>query len=500
MKELVSQSKEISHEYCCTVVKIGEVKPIEGSDFLGQTLVNGLSIVVRKDMVKEGDYMFYAANETQLNLDFLSVNNQYEFSERQLNANADEVIKLYEESEKLRNAGKIEEADTVYNKAKSMVGFFGKNGRVKMIKLRGCPSMGYLFGLDSMITWCPLMKEFNMEENEGMDFDTVNGEKFICAYVPPIKENQRADRAAKRNKKLRAFDRMIPGQFSFHYDTQQLNREIGRIKPTDNVTISVKLHGTSVIIGNIKVKVPKFKGLYSKIFNWLPGFLQFTNEGYDVVYSSRTVIKNSKINSKVTSGFYGADVWATYYELLKDKIPEGMTIYGEIVGYVTDSNTMIQKGYDYKCLPGKNQLMIYRISQKVYDEELGYEKNVEWNVKEVYVWTKLLIEQYPELKDYIHPIDILYEGTLADLYPEISTTEHWHENVLEAMKNDTVHFGMEKNEPLCRNKTPREGIVLRINDDPINEAFKLKCISFLSKEAKMIDEGEVDIELEQGRY
>ena len=500
MKELISQSKEMSREYCCTVVQIGEVKPIEGADFLGQTLVNGLSIVVRKDLVKEGSYMFYAANETQLNLDFLSVNNQYEFGERHLNANADEVERLYNLSEQLKREDKFEESSDFYNQAKSMVGFFGKNGRVKMIRLKGCPSMGYLFGIESMINWCPMMKDFDMAANVGVDFDTVNGEKFICAYVPPIKEYpKRLGKEGQRNKVLKKFDRMIQGQFAFHYDTQQLNREIYRIKPEDIVTCSIKLHGTSICIGNVKVKAPKIGGLYAKLFNYLPKWLQFTKEVYDVIYSSRTVIKNSKINSGVTSGFYGTDVWGTYYDLLKGKIPQGYTLYGEIIGYVTGSNTMIQKGFDYKCKPGENKLMIYRISEKVYDEE-GHSTNKEWNVRDVYNWTVELVEKYPELKNNIHPIDIVYEGTLANLYPNLSLTDHWHENVLEAMKVDKEHFGMEENESLCRNRTPREGIVLRINDDPVNEAFKLKCIAFLSKEAKMIDAGEVDIELSQGRY
>ena len=271
------------------------------------------------------------------------------------------------------------------------------------------------------------------------------------------------------------------------------------IKPEDIVTCSIKLHGTSICIGNVKVKAPKIGGLYAKLFNYLPKWLQFTKEVYDVIYSSRTVIKNSKINSGVTSGFYGTDVWGTYYDLLKGKIPQGYTLYGEIIGYVTGSNTMIQKGFDYKCKPGENKLMIYRISEKVYDEE-GHSTNKEWNVRDVYNWTVELVEKYPELKNNIHPIDIVYEGTLANLYPNLSLTDHWHENVLEAMKVDKEHFGMEENESLCRNRTPREGIVLRINDDPVNEAFKLKCIAFLSKEAKMIDAGEVDIELSQGRY
>jgi Sec7-like guanine-nucleotide exchange factor len=54
---------------------------------------------------------------------------------------------------------------------------------------------------------------------------------------------------------------------------------------------------------------------------------------------------------------------------------------------------------------------------------------------------------------------------------------------------------MEMNEPMCFTNVPREGIVVRISDDPVAEAFKLKCIKFLEKEAKNIDKGEVDMEM-----
>jgi hypothetical protein len=109
----------------------------------------------------------------------------------------------------------------------------------------------------------------------------------------------------------------------------------------------------------------------------------------------------------------------------------------------------------------------------------------EMNVGDVKTWTEMMMLM-PDLKDIMLPIPILYEGSLKDLYPDVDTENHWHENVLEALKNDTEHFGMEKNEPMCKNKVPREGIVLRIDNDPIAEAFKLKCIKFLSKEAEMV--------------
>ena len=122
---------------------------------------------------------------------------------------------------------------------------------------------------------------------------------------------------------------------------------------------------------------------------------------------------------------------------------------------------------------------------------------------EVYDWTKKLIERMQEANDEnwkrIKPIDILYHGTLADLYPEIDTENHWHENVLEAMKNDKVHFGMEDDEPLCQyNKVPREGVCLRKFNDTILECFKLKTNSFLLGEVIRMDEGDVDIEMAEG--
>jgi hypothetical protein len=78
MKELLQTSEKIQHEYCCTVVRIGELKPIQDSDFLATTLVNGIQIVVRKDETHEGDIMIYAMNETQLNKEFLVINNLFE--------------------------------------------------------------------------------------------------------------------------------------------------------------------------------------------------------------------------------------------------------------------------------------------------------------------------------------------------------------------------------------------------------------------------------------
>lgn len=570
---MFSKSDSFKSEYCCSIIRVGEVKPIEGKDKIGYTLVNGETIVVRKDQVKEGDVLLYASNETQLDKDFLGANNLFESSSYQLNSNANEIEpyilknkelkaeaenlekvikKLFicskfligydsaviaagdneeEKSEletRLNNSRKTiskyiggsfnedstlidyvttaqkycaekktqldiikKEIDETTAYIRGHVGFFNKTGRVRSIRLGGVQSMGYLFTLDELAKYNPNVKNISLNQYVGEDFDTIEDKLFIKAYVPFVPERRQVSKVEKRNKKIEQFDRMVKGEFSFHYDTQMFARCINLFKPTDKVVITNKLHGTSLICGKLHVKtpikIPFYKWIWNKFVDLTGLFKSLRITDYVVEYgnvtSSRTVIKNQYINKKVTGGYYGADIWSEYGDLIYPFLDEGMTVYGEICGYISNSQRMIQKGYDYGCDEGENFLMIYRITTTNED---GSKK--EWNVQDVYNWTKKLITEHTELEKRIRPITIFYHGTLQDLYPDLSLMEHWHENVLEAMRNDKEHFGMEKKEPLCRNSVWREGIVIRKDDDDLAEAFKLKCMHFLKAEAVLMDD------------
>jgi hypothetical protein len=128
--------------------------------------------------------------------------------------------------------------------------------------------------------------------------------------------------------------------------------------------------------------------------------------------------------------------------------------------------------------------MVYRITD--HDKEL--------ELSDVIAYGQYLKEH---LGDIVLDFPLMYHGTLGELYPEISTTEHWHENVLEALKVEKK-FLMEQMEPMCINKVPREGFVIRKANDPIKEAWKLKTDAFRMREAKQIDAGEVDMEMAEG--
>lgn len=587
-RNVFTKSSEFKSEYSCACVKIGELTPIEGSDFLAKTLVFGTQIVVRRDFIKPGDTMIYCANETQLNERFLSVNNLFEISCREKNANAAEVEAIMAEyapikakADKLRNEAKNakgiiegntkrakkfekevarkekwmatldaeseeykkaneelanlkEEAEyslskameytTVYTNLKKQVeeivnsgkhivdeakkhcGFFNKYGRVRCITLKGTPSFGFLFSPEELFKFDNTVTMEDIEAYIGQEFDTINGELFVKVFIPPMPKESRRNNANKAQKKIKRFDRMIDGEFFFHYSTTQLEKTINQFKPEDVIDVSTKIHGTSSIFAKVKVKKPiRWKTILFSPWNWvmrlfhLPLIKTYKVE-YGPVYSSRTVIKNRYINSSTNGGYYNADIWTEYGDIIYPYLDEGMTVYGEIFGYITGSDKPIQKTYDYGCDKGENKIMFYRVTK----DEDG--KKREWEVQEVFEWTKNLIERMKANNDEnwkkIHPIDILYHGTLEELYPDLDTENHWHENLLEKLKNDKEHFGMEENEPLCTyHQVPREGICVRKYADPIRECYKLKTISFKLGESLRYDSSnEDDIEMMETYY
>jgi hypothetical protein len=344
------------------------------------------------------------------------------------------------------------------------------------------------------------------------EFDTIDGELFVKAYVPEVRQPRNRDgltrNERKRGKRIVKLDRMVEGQFAFHYDTNMLKDNLWRFNPDTVVDISVKEHGTSFICGNVLTKRYLEESFFIKTKRGLRNFFRrilssidhkkrpyiypdFVLE-YGEVTSSRGVIKNQYINKDVGQGFYKVDIWSEYGKIVFPLLSEGMTLYGEIVGYVTGSTSMIQKGYDYGCKIGENILMPYRITTTDIDGN-----HTEWNLQDVYKWTLKVLEEHPELEGKIKPIKILYHGRLGDLYPDLDLEQHWNQNVLSRLEEDK-QFGMEMNEPMCKTKVPREGIVIRIEDDVKAEAFKLKTTAFRLREAKQVDAGEVDMEMELG--
>lgn len=460
-------SKGANVNYLAKIVEINNFVKHPNPEYtkLQVAVVDGFNIIVSTDMQK-GIYVYFPAMS-------------------QINPSLLEYLSLYSNSALNRNPEKK--------------GFFEKNGRVKAIKLGGFASEGFLLPIDDLKDW--ILDSVNVELTDikiNTEFDEVehNGKTFWInrKYVVQTNVTSRTNAGAYRNNKLKKFNKLIDGQFKFHYDTILIRKEPWVIKPTDLISITSKWHGTSLIASRVLCRRPRKK--WDKILTWLytkfGGTLPMHTDvdsypDYDYIWSSRSVIKNSNINPSTGEGFYEVDVWKYGFDYLKPYLQKGMTIYAEIVGYLPNGK-YIQKGYDYGCRPpravddykeGVNfKVVVYRITSTNVDGVFH-----EYSAKEVQDYCKTV---------GLKPVNEFYYGYAYDLYPNIFNDENYGENFISALADDERFF-MEMNSPDCTNNVPQEGIVIK-KEDGIAHAWKLKTFAFMNREQKELDKGVENVE------
>ena len=423
-----------SENYTASVVKIKEIMPIEGADKIGRAFINGNTVIVSKELDISQPVVYFTAL-SQLSHDLCRKTNSY--------------------------------TDSSLNEDDTKKGFIEKSRRVKALKLRGVISNGLIL---------PLLF-FPKGLKVGDEFTHINGVEYVVKYKAPITKevDPLAKKDKKRNNKIKRFNRMIEGQFHFHDNTSHLAKNLHRLNPDTVVSITDKLHGCNGVIGNVLVK--KELTIKDKIAKWFG--IDVKDTYYDVIYSSRSVIKNSTINKEKGGGFYGEDVWEVVKEEVEHLILKGITLYGEIYGY-TPKNKMIQKGYDYFCKEGEHKFMVFRITQT----------NVDGQVTE---FTPTQIKNFCDERGLKHSEYIKYFGQLSNLLPmkEDEDLELWRIRLYDYL----CAMYTEKDCVLNNNKVPEEGIVVRIEDGK-NEynAFKLKSQRFILGEVAEQDKGETNIE------
>lgn len=429
--------KENSKNYACSVVEIKDLFPIEGADKIQRCLIFGNDIVCSKD-VKVGDKMLYFVSGTKLNEDYCKFNNLLDNAE--------------------------------LNRDPSVKGFIShKQFRCKAIKLRGVISNGMLMPLKSL--WG--VKDVNLVElNIGDEFTTLDGIDVCEKYIVPVRNSNPGGKSPKQPKKI---DRLIDGQFFLHGDTDNLRKNIHKVSPYDIIGLHYKKHGTSVVIGNVLVKrqLKWYERLAAK-------FVDVTDTQYDIVYSSRKVVKNQYLNPDTGAGFYGEDIWGVVAKEIGHLIPKGWTLYGEILGY-TPTNSAIQGKYDYGCNVGEHKFYVYKISIVDQDGSVIY-------------LTDKQIEEYCDKVGILYRDTFIYYGRAIDRFNYIDekewNVETWRKKFLEVL--ESTHN--EKDCYMCVNKVPEEGIILRVESLFNYEAYKLKSKRFILMESDEQEVGSGNIE------
>ena len=238
--------------YVATICRVGEIHPIEGADKICRTIVNGYDIVVGKD-TKEGDIVVYVPVETEICEKFLAANNLYEISEWQRNANHEEAGEILTKAEEAKTNGNSDEAGKLYQEAKTKVGYFNKRNRVRIVTLKGIASNGFVANISSLVRYDEKLANTDWESLINTQFNYIDDEEFCKKYIPPIKEpternNQK--RFNKKMKKIKKFDRLVEGQFAYHYDTVKIEgANIARIlNPDTMVTISTKVQDRKSVV------------------------------------------------------------------------------------------------------------------------------------------------------------------------------------------------------------------------------------------------------------
>lgn len=428
MKQIITDTN-----YTATIVEIKNKIDLPGCDNICHTNIFGNMVIISK-VTNVGDIGLYFPPECRLSETYLHENSMYR--------------------------------DKTFNKNQDKSGFFEKGGRIRCVKLRGHQSAGLFMPLSSL-SYISLDKGLQINDSfNNLEIDSKVYE--ICKkYVVQARHSFHTQKQRKKAKE----SKIISSQWHFHYDTEQLGKNIYWFEPDDVIFISKKMHGSSFISGKVLCK--RKLNPIEKFLKYIIG-VAIKDVEYDIVYSSRKVIKNPDLNSKVTH-YYDTDIWGFVNEEIKHTLTDGLTLYGEIVGF-TPEGSPIQKDYDYGCINKEHHPYIYRITYTAPDGQ-------------VFDFDPLQVKQWCD-NNGLKSVPMLYCGKVRDLFPDLDTHTHFQETLLEKLKEKYL----EKDCDMCKNNVPDEGIVIRNLSEPHLNAFKLKSFRFLEKESKQLDKGEVSLE------
>jgi hypothetical protein len=425
MKLLEPQNKD----YAAVVVKLPKPVKLEGLDNLVGLPMLGAQALVAKD-TDYGELALVFTAGTQLSEEFAYKNNLH------------------------RHADK--------NEDQSQTGYLEDNRHIRSIKLRGHTSSALVLSLGSV----SYIKGVDPSQfNEGDTFDQI-GDHEICRKY--INKKTYKERQFEKNKKVwtRVEEKFLPQ----HYDTDNYFKYSHIIPENTEVTVTQKLHGTSIRVANtiVQRKLTFRDKVAQKI-----GAVIATTE-YDYVYGSRRVIKDKNNPSHVH--FYDTDIWTSVGERLKGVIPQGYLVYGEIIGW-TPEGAALQSRYTYDVPHGEAHMYVYRVA----------------TINPEGVVTDLTYDQIAEFcRDRgFTVVPLLWRGKYKDFKPE-----DW----VDFPGHDTLHNYYEDGYaavPLSRDSPCDEGVVIRA-EGLAPYTLKCKSATFVGYDNQNTAEGVLDME-EEGK-
>jgi hypothetical protein len=414
--------KPENENYAATVVALQSIVPLEGSDNIVGTPLFGFQAIVGKDS-QPGDLGIVFPAESQLSVEYAKENNLF----RHGDLNRDESAK----------------------------GYLEDNRRVKAMKFRGHRSDCLFMPITSL----SYIKGLKLEElKEGDTFDKLGDHNICNKYV--VKRTRNEARLEKNKEKFIRVDKKFMPE---HYDSDQYYRNSDVIPPERLITVTQKLHGTSIRVGHTVVR--NRLGVRARLAKLIGVKVQ--EHSMDYVFGSRKVIKD--VNNPNQNHFYSTDIWTEEGAKLTGKIPENFLLFGELIGWTPEGNP-IQKNYTYQVPEKTCDLYIYRVA---FINAQGFVCDLAWDQ----------VKEFCRDRD-IRTVPELWRGPHKEFVVEDFIDTKYHEQ------------GYPGAVPLDKASPVDEGVCIRA-DGIAPYILKAKGPEFYAHETKMLDEEALDVEAEE---
>lgn len=408
--------------YCAYVTTIHNLRKHSNADRLQCATIFGNNVIVDMSYV-EGQKVIYFPVDGQLSLEFAEENNLVRKKDAEGN-----------------NIG----------------GYLDPNKRnITALKLRGEQSDGLILPIEVLSKYTDVT-----QLTDGEQITILNGVEICKKYIPISKKQHQPDVTSKTRKtKAESKEKITYPYFVEHIDTAQLAYNQSAFKPGDTCYITLKMHGTSARTMNaVEITKRRMNRVLKKVFKLSD---KETRTYKCVSGTRRTTLKN------YDGGYYGSNQFREkYHTFFKDRLPKGVEVFYEIVGWTNESTTIMgrcsnklikdkafskQYGdetiFSYGCDVGENDCYVYRMNMTNED---GYAVEIPWEQVQIEC-EKMGVKCVPTFEKFTYT-------TWEDLMARV---EKYYDGA----------------DPIGKSHV-REGVVVRIDNRPSFTAFKHKNFSF----------------------
>lgn len=451
--------------YCAYITTIKEIRKHNNADRLQCVTVFGNNAIVDLSY-HQGQKVIYFPVDGQLSEEFATDNN---------------LIKKYVPISDLKKEEYINKQ--IVNRdginCVNMGGYMDANKRnITALKLRGEMSDGLILPIETLSKYVDIN-----QLRDGEQITILDGHEICKKYIPCMKRNNASSANNKKNRKEEKEMVSYPF-FAEHIDTSQLAYNQNAFMLGDTCYITLKMHGTSARTANaIEITKKKRHLILKKVFKIGDKEIKRFR---CVSGTRRTTLRDYE------GGWYGSNAFREkYHDLFKERLPKGMEVFYEIVGWVDKDKTIMgrcsnklikdkafskkygeETVFSYGCNIGENECYVYRITMTNED---GFTVEIPWEqvqiecekmgVKCVPTFEKFIFTTWEDLMERVEkyydgedPVGKTHvrEGVVVRIDNREKFTAYKHKNfnfkVLEGIVKDNADApDMEEAEELNEN-------------------------------------------------